>query len=48
MSDDTRQGIRGARGDQDWQGQLAELGLPLEELVRRGAPPVSGYLSPRF
>ena len=37
MSDDTRQGIRGARGDQDWQGQLAELGLPLEELVRRGA-----------
>ena len=26
MSDDTRQGIRGARGDQDWQGQLAELG----------------------
>jgi transposase-like protein len=37
MRDDTRQGIRGARGDQDWQGQLAELGLPLEELVRRGA-----------
>ena len=37
MRDDTRQGIRGARGDQDWPGQLAELGLPLEELVRRGS-----------
>ena len=37
MRDDTRQGSRGARRDQDRQGQLAELGLPLEELVRRGA-----------
>ena len=37
MSDDTRQGIWGARGGQDRQGQLEELGLPLEELVRRGA-----------
>ncbi len=37
MRDDTRQGSRGARGDQDRPGQLAELGLPLEELVRRGA-----------
>ncbi len=37
MSDDTRQGSRGARRDQDRQGQLAELGLPLEELGRRRA-----------
>ena len=37
MSDDTRRGIRGARGEQAREGQLAELGLPLEELVRRGA-----------
>ena len=37
MSNDTRRGIRGARGGRDREGQLAELGLPLEELVRRGA-----------
>ena len=37
MSDDTRRGIRGARGEQAREGQLAELGLPLEDLVRRGA-----------
>ena len=37
MSDDTRRGIGGARGEQAREGQLAELGLPLEELVRRGA-----------
>jgi putative transposase len=37
MSDDTSKGTRGARGDQDQGGQLGELGLPLEELVRRGA-----------
>ncbi len=35
MSDDTSTGARSARGD---RGEvLAELGLPLEELVRRGA-----------
>jgi putative transposase len=35
MSDDTNTGARSARGD---RGEvLAELGLPLEELVRRGA-----------
>jgi transposase-like protein len=37
MRDDTRQGTRGARGGQDGPGLSAELGLPLEELVRRGA-----------
>jgi putative transposase len=37
MSDDTNKSARGARGDQDQGGQLGELGLPLEELVRRGA-----------
>jgi putative transposase len=37
MSDDTNKGARGARGNQDQGGQLGELGLPLEELVRRGA-----------
>ena len=37
MSNDTRRGIRGARGGRERAGQLAELGLPLEELVRRGA-----------
>jgi hypothetical protein len=37
MRDDTRQGTRGARGGQDRPGQYAELGLPLVELVRRGA-----------
>ena len=37
MSDDTSQRTRGARGGQDREGQLAELGLPLEELVRREA-----------
>ena len=37
MSDDTRQGSWGAREGQDREGQLAELGVPLEELVRRGA-----------
>ena len=37
MSDDTSKGTRGARGDQDREAQLGELGLPLEELVRRGA-----------
>ncbi len=37
MSDDTSKRTRGARGDQDRGEQLAELGLPLEELVRRGA-----------
>ena len=37
MSDDTNKGAWGARGDQDQGGQLGELGLPLEELVRRGA-----------
>lgn len=37
MSDDTSKGTRGARGNQDRGERLAELGLPLEELVRRGA-----------
>ena len=37
MRDDTSKGTRGARGDQDRGEQLAELGLPLEELVRRSA-----------
>ena len=37
MSDDTSQRSLGARGGQDREGQLAELGLPLEELVRREA-----------
>lgn len=37
MSDDTSKGSRGARGDQDRGERLAELGLPLEEWVRRGA-----------
>jgi putative transposase len=37
MSNDMSGRIRGARGDQDRPGPLAELGLPLEELVRRGA-----------
>jgi transposase-like protein len=37
MSDDTSRRTRGARGGQDRGEQLAELGLPLEELVRRGA-----------
>ena len=35
MSNDTRTGTRRARGDQ--VEPLGELGLPLEELVRRGA-----------
>jgi len=37
MRDGTSRGTRGARGGQDRGGPLAELGLPLEELVRRGA-----------
>jgi transposase-like protein len=37
MRDDTRRGIRGARGGEDRQELLVELGVPLEELVRRGA-----------
>jgi len=37
MRDDTRRGIRGARGGEDRQEPLAELGVPLEELVRRRA-----------
>ncbi len=37
MSDDTSKRTWGARGAQDRGEQLAELGLPLEELVRRGA-----------
>ena len=35
MRDDTSNGTRGTRGERG--EQLAELGLPLEELVRRGA-----------
>jgi transposase-like protein len=37
MSDDKSKGTRGARGDRDQGEHLGELGLPLEELVRRGA-----------
>lgn len=37
MSDDTSKGTRGTRGDQDREARRDEVGLPLEELVRRGA-----------
>jgi transposase-like protein len=37
MSNDTSKGSRGARGDLVREDALDEVGLPLEELVRRGA-----------